>query len=59
MKENDAKGARCRGDWFVLSGELMPLLVLDWRLEAFTSTPSKEVNFEFVLTRSLAVWLMV
>ena len=27
------KEARCRGDWPVLSGELMPLLELKWRLE--------------------------
>jgi hypothetical protein len=60
MKENDAKKARCRGGWFVLTGEVTPLLELDWRLEeAFTSTTSKKVNLEFVLALYLAVWLMV
>ena len=26
------KEARCRGDWSVLSGELMPLMELKWRV---------------------------
>ena len=53
------KEARCRGGLSVPSGELMPLLGLEWRLEgAFTWTVTKH-HLEFVLTLPLAVSLMV
>ena len=46
----------------MLSGELMPLLELEWWFEgAFIWTPTKlqgKLTWRFILTLSLAVWLM-
>ena len=56
------KEARCGGGFSVLSGELMPLLELEWWFEReFIWTPTKlqgKLTWRCILTLSLAVWLM-